>query len=110
MKKNKRRIRSDLIEELEDLRKEAARLREAETELRLFRSSMADSNPVGVYYLVKGKFQLINKHLERSTGYRADELIGQDSFMIVHPEDKERVRKDAIEMLKGKRTAPYEFR
>jgi PAS domain S-box-containing protein/putative nucleotidyltransferase with HDIG domain len=65
---------------------------------------------VGLYLLVQGKFHFLNAQFERSTGYRADELIGRDALFMVHPEDREKVRRDAIEMLRGKRTTPYEFR
>jgi len=113
MKKDEPRTKADLIGELKNLRGEVTRLREAEAGLRdagaLYRS-LADSSPVGVYFLVKGKFRFVNTRFEQSTGYRADELVGQDSLSIVHPEDRERVRKEAVDMLKGKRTTPYEFR
>jgi PAS domain S-box-containing protein len=33
-----------------------------------------------------------------------------ESMSLVHPDDRERVRQDAIDMLKGKRTSSYEFR
>jgi PAS domain S-box-containing protein len=33
-----------------------------------------------------------------------------ESMSLVHPDDRERVRQDAVEMLKGKRTSSYEFR
>jgi PAS domain S-box-containing protein/putative nucleotidyltransferase with HDIG domain len=72
--------------------------------------SLAESSPVGVYFLVKGKFRYLNSRFEQSTGYRAEELHERDSLSIVHPEDRERVRKEAIDMLKGKRSAPYAFR
>jgi len=37
-------------------------------------------------------------------------LIGKESMSIVHTEDREHLRKNAIEMLHGERTLPYEFR
>jgi PAS domain S-box-containing protein len=113
MKDDKRRTKTGLIEEMKVLREEAARLREEAAVLRdtvdLYRS-MAESSPVGVFYLVNRKFHLINTQFERITGYRADELFGKDSLLIVHPEDRERVRAEAIEMLEERRVNPYEFR
>jgi PAS domain S-box-containing protein/putative nucleotidyltransferase with HDIG domain len=113
MKKDEHRTKTDLIGEMKVLRGEVTRLREAEAGIRdtgdLYRS-LADSSPVGVYFLVKGKFRFINTQFERSTGYRATELIGQDSLAIVYPEDRDQVRRAALEMLRGKRTNPYEFR
>lgn len=113
MKKDERRTKADLIGELDSLRDEIARLQEAEAALRdtgaLYRS-LADSSPVGVFFLVNGKFLFLNARFEQSTGYRAGDLLGRDSLVIVHPEDREQVRRDAIEMLRGRRSTPYEFR
>jgi PAS domain S-box-containing protein/putative nucleotidyltransferase with HDIG domain len=113
MKKDEGRTKAALIEELGSLRGEIARLQEAEAALRdtgaLYRS-LADSSPVGVFFLVNGKFHFLNARFEQSTGYRAGELMGQDSLVIVHPEDRQQVRRDAIEMLRGRRSTPYEFR
>ena len=113
MKKDEHRTKADLIGELNNLRGEVTRIREAEAGLRdagaLYRT-LAESSPVGVYFLVKGRFRFVNTRFEQSTGYRADELIGQDSLAIVHPDDRERVRQEAVGMLKGYRTTPYEFR
>ena len=113
MKKDESRTKRELVAEVEELRGLIARHRETEARLReteeLYRN-LADSSPVGLYLLVQGKFHFLNAQFERSTGYRTDELIGQDALFMVHPEDRERVRREAIEMLRGKRTTPYEFR
>ncbi len=113
MKKDERRTKANLLGELNALRNEVARLQEAEAALRdtgaLYRS-LADSSPVGVFFLVNGKFHFLNARFEQSTGFRSEELIGRDSLFIVHPEDREQVRRNAIEMLRGGRSAPYEFR
>ena len=113
MKKDESRTKRELVAEVEELRGLIARHRETEAWLReteeLYRN-LADSSPVGLYLLVQGKFHFLNAQFERSTGYRADELIGRDALFMVHPEDRERVRRDATEMLRGKRTTPYEFR
>ena len=113
MKKDETLTKRDLVAEVEELRGLIARHRETEARLReteeLYRN-VADSSPVGIYLLVQGKFHFLNAQFERNTGYRADELIGRDALFMVHPEDREKVRRDAIEMLRGKRTTPYEFR
>jgi PAS domain S-box-containing protein len=113
MKKDESRTKRELVAEVEELRGLITHHRETEARLReteeLYRN-LADSSPVGLYLLVQGKFHFLNAQFERSTGYRADELIGQDALFMVHPEDRERVRQDATEMLRGTRTTPYEFR
>jgi len=102
----KNQTKAELVEELKILREEAANLRDAVT---LYRG-MAQSSPVGIYFLVEGKFRFVNTQFEISTGYRADELIGRDSLVIIHPEDREMVRTNVLNMLMGKRLTPYEFR
>src|SRR5512137_1423805 len=92
MKKDESRTKRELFAEVEELRGLIARHRETEARLReteeLYRN-LADSSPVGLYLLVQGKFHFLNAQFERSTGYRTDELIGQDALFMVHPEDRE---------------------
>ncbi len=64
-----------------------------------------------VFYIVQdGKFQSFSPHLLKSTGFSYEELQKINSLDLVHPEDREMVRENAIKMLKGERSAPYEFR
>ena len=72
--------------------------------------TLANSSPVGVYIVQDRKCQFVNPQFQKYTGYTEDELLGMDSLGLVHPEDRERVRENAVEMLKGKRLSPYEFR
>ena len=68
------------------------------------------SSPVGIYVLQDGRFQLANPQFQMDTGYAMAELEGLDSFTLVVPEDRDGVRTDAQDMIKGKRIVPYEFR
>ncbi|HNS55368.1 MAG TPA: PAS domain S-box protein, partial [Syntrophales bacterium] len=101
-----------LILELADLRKQIDELKRSETdclfEEGLYRS-LERSSRAGIYVLQDGKFRFVNEHAARYWGYNRNELIGMDSMSLVHPDHRERVRKNAIAMLKGKRTHPYEF-
>jgi PAS domain S-box-containing protein len=72
--------------------------------------TLADSSPVGVYILQDGKFVFTNPAFQEATGFTDDDLLGREAPWIVHPEDRQRVMKNAIEMVKGKRFQPYEFR
>jgi PAS domain S-box-containing protein len=72
--------------------------------------TLADSSPVGVYIVQNGKFQLVNPRFQKDTGYTENELLGVDSLDIVLPEDRNVVRENAIRMLKGERSEPYEYR
>ena len=72
--------------------------------------SLFFSSPIGQYILVDGKFELVNATFEKLTGYTAEELRGKYCLDLVYEEDRERVRRHAIEMLKGIRKEPYEYR
>lgn len=64
----------------------------------------------GIYILQKGKFQIINPVALSFTGYKFDELVGKKSNSIIHPDDRKRVKKNAMAMLSSEFTDPYEFR
>ncbi len=72
--------------------------------------TLADSSHAGVFIVQDGKFQFVNPHIPEYSGYLVNELIGNDSYNFVHPEDRDLLRLHAINMLKGKRTNPYEYR
>ncbi len=64
----------------------------------------------GVYIVQNGKFQYVNPLFLELTGYSEPELLGKYSLDLVHPEDRETVRKKAIDSLKGGSSLPYEYR
>lgn len=66
------------------------------------------NSPIGIYILQDKKFCFVNKEFQGITGYGEKELIGKVSLDIVHPEDQEKVKQRAREMLKGQRHSPYE--
>jgi two-component system, cell cycle sensor histidine kinase and response regulator CckA len=73
--------------------------------------TLAESSPVGVYVTQKGRFILVNPQFRKYTGFSEKELLTAESLRLVHPEDRARVRENAIRMLKGDiHSAPYEFR
>jgi two-component system NtrC family sensor kinase len=72
--------------------------------------NLANSTPVGVYIVQDGKFQFVNPQFQKYTGFSQNELLGTESLRLVHPEDRERVRENAVAMLKGERLPPYELR
>jgi PAS domain S-box-containing protein len=52
----------------------------------------------------------MNKVGAAYAGYRVDELIGMNSLLLVHPDDRELVSRRAKTMLRGKSKTPHEFR
>lgn len=73
-------------------------------------SLILENTGVGMYIVQDGKLQYVNSLFKQQTGYSDKELIGTNSLSIVHPEDREMVRKKAIESLKDDSKAPYEYR
>lgn len=69
-----------------------------------------NSSPVGIYIVQDGKFQFVNPQFQKQTGYSEDELLGTESLLLVLPEDRSMVRENAVKMLKGERSSPYEYR
>ena len=72
--------------------------------------TMAESSQVGVYVVQDGKFKYMNKVGAAYAGYHVDELIGMNSLLLVHPDDRELVSRRAKTMLRGKSKTPHEFR
>ena len=71
---------------------------------------LTDSTPIGIYIVQDGKFVFFNKAFIRSNEYTEEELMGMNPLDLVHPDDREMVRQNAIKGLKGENTEPYEFR
>ena len=64
----------------------------------------------GVSIVQGGKFQYANPIFEEMLGYSSQELVGKPTADYIHPDDRERVIKEAIASLKGNIKAPHEFR
>ena len=71
---------------------------------------LVNESPVGLYIVQDGEFCYTNPAFQSTTGYTEDELMGRDALGLVVPEDREMVRENAIKMLKGELTSPYQFR
>jgi diguanylate cyclase (GGDEF)-like protein/PAS domain S-box-containing protein len=71
---------------------------------------LTEKSFAGVYVVQDGRFCFFNSNAASYTGYTPEELIGKESMSLVHPEDRERLKKDGITMLRGERALPYEFR
>ena len=72
--------------------------------------TLAISSPIGIYIVQDRVFQLVSPQFQELVGYSEDELLGMESLIPVHPEDRETVREKAIKMLKAGPSSPYEYR
>src|SRR4030042_2317054 len=64
----------------------------------------------GIYIVQDGRFKYANSLFQELTGYTERELLSVYPLDLVHPEDRETVRKKPIESLKGGSYLPYEYR
>jgi len=72
--------------------------------------TLAENSLAAVFIVQDGKFRFINTSAIAYAGYSAEELIGRDSDMIVHPDDRELVGIKSREMLAGRSNQAFEFR
>ena len=95
-----------LIQDISDRKRAEKALQESEELYRV----LAEKSFAGVYVVQNGKFRFLNSNAASYAGYTQEELIGRESIKLVHPEDREQLKKNAIGMLHGERVFPYEFR
>jgi PAS domain S-box-containing protein len=65
--------------------------------------------PMGIFIIQDGKYIVVNPGFETITGYRKEELLGQESECFATSSYKELVRMEAIKRLKGESSTPFEF-
>jgi PAS domain S-box-containing protein len=75
----------------------------------LFRT-LTEKSVAGIYVVQDGRFCFVNDNAASYAGYSAGELIGKKSDFMVHAEDRQAVKLNARDMLRGKRSSPHEFR
>ena len=109
-----RKTKQQLLDEVEALRKQLDSRHEPRcdepAESRRLYEILAQSSHTGIYVILDGRFDFLNDKAALLAGYTAEEMIGMRSIDIVHPEDREAIHEQAVEMLKGRRTIPYEYR
>lgn len=75
----------------------------------LFRT-LTEKSVAGIYVVQDGKFCFINAKAAAYADYSVEEMKGRKSDSIVHPEDRETVKRNAHKMLRSGKSAPHEFR
>lgn len=102
-----------LKKKIKELEKESFSHRHADEALRqseqLFRT-LAEKSFAGIYVVQDGKFRYANNNAASYAGYTLEKLTGKKSDSIVHPDDRDKVKKHAREMLRGESLSPHEFR
>lgn len=73
-------------------------------------TAIAVSSPIGIYVVSSGKFRFVNPQFQKQTGFEESQLIGTNSLSLVVQEDRDTVRVNALKMLRGEVSQPYEYR
>ena len=73
-------------------------------------TTLAEKSPIGVFIVQDGLIQWSNSKLQKSMGYKADELINMPYSHLVHPDDREILKSNSIAMLRGDISLPFEYR
>ncbi len=72
---------------------------------------LVNISQLGIYIMQDKRFRLINPEMIKITGYSKEELMRMVPMELVIPEDRKRVREQALKALKGEREdGAYEFR
>jgi len=79
-------------------------------EVQHIQNTILEKSLVGYYIVSEGKFRVVNPTVASYTGYSLTEMVGRDADFMIHPEDKEKVKKLAREQLAGDLASPHEFR
>lgn len=79
------------------------------TEAEVLRQSFMYS-PIGIYIFQNQRFVYTNPKFQQTSGYSEEELHAMHPLSLVFPEDRQYVRTAAVQMLKGIKKEPYQFR
>ncbi|MGA9047621.1 MAG: PAS domain S-box protein [Dehalococcoidia bacterium] len=81
------------------------------SELASLIEALLNSTGAGIYIVQDKKFVYVNPFFEELSGYTLQELAGTPSLNLVHPDDREMVRKKVTHILKKKnKDNTYEYR
>src|SRR5512136_2975746 len=78
--------------------------------LSTLKSEIPEAAYDSVYVVQSGKFRYVNPQFAAVGGYTEKEMLGMESAGLIHPEDRQGATKNALKMLKGESTSPYQFR
>lgn len=98
------------IDELERRIEQYKAMEEKLRESEEIYKTISQKSFAGIYVVQDGRFCNVNENAASYAGYTVEALVGRESDCAIHPDDKQNVKKNAREMLRGIRTAPHVFR
>jgi diguanylate cyclase (GGDEF)-like protein/PAS domain S-box-containing protein len=81
-----------------------------DNDLSLLAKDIIANAGVGIYIVQDSKFVYVSDLYQKITGYTDKELLGEYSLKYIYPDDREKVRYQAIKCLKKESFKPYEYR
>jgi PAS domain S-box-containing protein len=78
--------------------------------LSTLRFGIPEASYDSVYVVQSGNFRHVNPQYAAVGGYTEKEMLGMESVSLIHPEGREKAKENALKMLKGESTSPYQFR
>ena len=99
-------LRSQVKSKTKELRQDIAKRKQAE---ELFKKLFYNS-PNAIFILQEGKFKMVNPQFKSETGYTEKEISKLNIYELIHPDDREMLRKSTIKMLKGEHPTGFEYR
>jgi PAS domain S-box-containing protein len=78
--------------------------------LSTLRFGIPEASYDSVYVVQSGKFRYVNPQFAAVGEYPEKEMLGMESVSLIHPEDRQKAKENALKMLKGESTSPYQFR
>jgi len=107
------KTKEQLISRPEDIHQQMTGFEQAKTkywQVEELYEAIVNSSPVGIYIFQDKRLCFVNSQFQEHSGYGEEELLGMNPAELVYDEDRQQTREKAVEMLKGKRRTPYEFR
>jgi len=104
----KKRFREEIERRIARIEGEASKLRPFAKELEESEEKYAklvENSPTGIYIDQGGYIVFANEKLANIYGYKRDELIGIESWKLVHPEDRPLTNDRRKKRLRGKKVA-----
>jgi PAS domain S-box-containing protein len=92
------------IKAIQGIARDVTERKKLEQELReseeLFRT-LAEKSLVGIYLIQDGVFRYVNPKMAELWGYSVHELIGKSPLEFIHPDDREKVRRNIERRIRG---------
>jgi PAS domain S-box-containing protein len=99
-----------MVYKINQKNKKYSQFSSTDNDLSLLAKDIIANASVGIYIVQKSKFVYVSELYKKITGYSDKELLGEYSLNYIFPDDREKVRNQAIRCLKKESYEPYEYR